>query len=145
MLKQEVGVWDAEMLMWMQGPDAEPMMMPAVETNRMLGEMWVMSEFESGPFKGVGQFGYDPMKKKFIGTWVDNMNPFLQTMEGDIEDNGDRVMYSEGYNPESKKMEKMKSVGRTINENQREFRMYRKVGDEWVKSMEIRYTRRAGA
>ena len=145
MLKKEVGVWDAELKMWMAGPDAEPMVMPAVEKNRMMGELWVMSEFESGPFKGFGQIGYDPVKKKYVGTWVDNMNPHLSTMEGNHEDNGDLVMYSEGYNPQTKELEKTKSVSRSISDDEKDFVAYKKVGDEWVKSMEIKYKRRAGA
>ena len=145
MLKKEIGVWDAELKMWMAGPDAEPMVMPAVEKNRMMGDLWVMSEFESGPFQGFGQVGYDPVKKKFVGTWVDNMTPHLSMMEGNHDDNGNLVMYSEGYNPQTKEMEKTKTVSRSISDDEKDFVVYKKVGDEWVKSMEIKYKRRAGA
>lgn len=146
MLKKDVGVWDAEMKMWMGGPDSEPMVMPAVEKNRMMdGNLWLMSEFESGPFKGFGQIGYDPIQKKFVGTWVDNMSPHLNIMKGNREDNGDVVMYSEGYNAQTGEPEKMKSVTKEINDDQKDFFMYKKVGDEWVKSFEIKYKRRQGA
>ncbi|MBA3482029.1 MAG: DUF1579 family protein, partial [Pirellulales bacterium] len=44
-MAREVGVWDADVSMWEQ-PDAEPMKSKGVETNAMLGKMWLMSSFE---------------------------------------------------------------------------------------------------
>ena len=69
-LKKDVGTWTATMKMFV-GPEMPAM--PVTETNRLLpGGLWLVSEFESGPFKGHGVFGYDATAKKHIGIWVDN-------------------------------------------------------------------------
>lgn len=144
--EKEAGVWDGEMTMWM-APDTEPMVMPVVETNTMMeGGMWLLSEFVSGPFKGKGQFGYDPIKKKHVGTWIDNMSPHLGVMHGQMNDKGELVMHSTGYNPQTHEEEKMKSVTKYLGDGQKEFVMYKKAkdGDEWTKSFVVNYKRREG-
>ena len=70
-LQREVGVWDGQMKMWM-APDQDPQIVPLVETNTMLtGDLWLLSEFDCGPFQGRGQIGYDTGKEKYVGTWID--------------------------------------------------------------------------
>lgn len=141
---KEVGTWDGEMTMWM-APNTEPMVMPVVETNTMMeGGMWVLSEFESGPYKGIGQFGYDPIKNEHIGTWIDNMSPHLGVMRGKMNDKDELVMYSTGYNPHTNEAEEMKSVLKYVSDDEKDFVMYKKPkgGDEWTKSFEVKYKRR---
>ena len=62
----------------------------ATETIEAFGGFWTRSHFECDfmgmPFQGMGSMGYDPMKKKFIGTWQDNMSPTLSVMEGDYDE-----------------------------------------------------------
>ncbi len=99
-MAEDVGVWDAEVSVWMS-PDAEPMKSKAVETNEMLGKMWLMSEFEGEfngeKFTGASAVGYDPIKKKYMGGWVDSMSPFMMKMEGDYdEDSKTLTMIGEG-------------------------------------------------
>ena len=52
----------------------------------MTGGLWVLSKFEGDfggmKFEGRGQFGYDPIKKKYVGTWIDSMSPTLSVLEG---------------------------------------------------------------
>ena len=65
----------------------QPLEMPCAESIKAVGKFWTTSEFSGDfggmPFNGVSQFGYDPMKKKFIGTWLDNQHPYMSLMEGD--------------------------------------------------------------
>ena len=72
-LKQDVGVWDAEMKLWM-APGQEPMTSKGVERNRMMGGLWLISSFTvdlgGETFQGRGQFGYDSKKGKYIGTSI---------------------------------------------------------------------------
>ena len=142
MLARDEGTWTVEMKM--MTPNGEPMVMPGKEVNTMtLNGLWMMSEFESGPFQGRGQFGWDPVKKKFIGTWIDNMNPYLTVQEGTYDkEAGALVMFSKGINPETQKMEKMKSVTKFTGEDKKHFVMSRNTGgDQWEVMFEINYVR----
>ncbi|MGI9429426.1 MAG: DUF1579 family protein, partial [Bythopirellula sp.] len=46
-LQHEVGDWDAVVRNWAT-PDAQPAVSRGTETNRMLGQMWVVGVFEIG-------------------------------------------------------------------------------------------------
>lgn len=145
----EVGTWDAEVSMWMS-PDAEPMKNKAVEKNELLGKMWLMSQFEGEfggeKFTGRSALGYDPIKKKFIGGWVDSMSPFMMQMEGDYDEGTQTLtMMGEGIDVMTGKSAKHKLVTEYHSENEKTFTMYQHDeggDDEWRKTMEIKYTRR---
>jgi hypothetical protein len=150
MLKADAGVWDAEMKIWMGGPDAEPTVTKGVERNRMLGDYWLISDFTTDlggqPFAGHGQNGYDPVKKKFVGTWIDSMSANISTMEGTYDEkSGELTMMMTSIDPTSGQEVKSKSVSKRKGDNTRVFTMYMQApgGDgTWVKSMEVTYTRR---
>lgn len=150
LLRKDVGVWDAEMRLFMGGPDAEPMVSKGVERNRMLGDLWLVSNFTADlggqEFQGHGQFGYDPRKKKFVGTWIENMGAHISTMEGDYDEAAaELTMVMDSIDPQTGAAVPMKTVSKYIGDDKRLFTMYMKSpegGGEWVKSMEIHYTRR---
>jgi hypothetical protein len=85
MLKKDVGTWDATVEMFMK-PGEPPTVSKGTETVTMMGGFWLLSEFKSEmmgqPFEGRGATGYDPAKKKYVGTWVDSMTPGYYTTEG---------------------------------------------------------------
>lgn len=57
------------------------------------------------PFEGRAITGYDPWKKKYVGTWVDSMSPSLYTIEGEWDKAG--KVYTEtitGPDPTGKPM-----------------------------------------
>ncbi|MEQ8211941.1 MAG: DUF1579 domain-containing protein [Lacipirellulaceae bacterium] len=149
-MAREAGVWDAEVKMWMS-PDAPPMPSKGIETNTMLGDFWMLSDFEMDmggmKYKGRGQYGYDPKKKKYVGTWVDNMSPYLSTMEGDYDvETHTLTMVSTGINMMTGKEQKSKMVSKYIDENTKHFEIHHAVeGEEgkWWKAMEISYKKRA--
>jgi len=148
-LASEIGVWDAETKFWM-APDAPPIASKAFETNTMLGGLWLISEFEGDlggmPFHGRGQFGYDPVAKKFVGTWIDSMNPHLSVMEGSMDATGKILtMMSKGRDPRSEKETLTKMVTTYLDEDHKTFEMLSPVEGkegEWWKMMEIDYTRK---
>lgn len=141
-LKYDVGTWTGTMTMNVPGADA-PMTMEVKETNKMLtGDLWLLSEFEAGPFKGHGQFGYDASKKQYVGTWIDNMSSHLNVMKGKLDEaKGEMVMTFKGINQQTGEPQQMKSVTTRKGEDQRNFVMYAKNGDKWDKSFEITYKR----
>ena len=58
MLRKDVGVWDAEIKIWM-APGQDPQVSRGVERNRMLGGIWLVSDFEGSfgdaSFRGHGR------------------------------------------------------------------------------------------
>ncbi len=148
-LASEVGVWDAQSKFWM-APDSPPMVSKAIETNTMLGGMWLISEFKGDmvgmPFLGRGQFGYDPVTKKFVGTWIDSMNPHLSVMEGSMDESNKRLtMLSQGRDARTGKESISKMVTTYVDADHKTFEMFGPVDGkegEWWKMMEINYTRK---
>jgi hypothetical protein len=150
-LKSDAGSWDTKMKIWPQGPDGPVIESQGEEHNRVIGNgMWLLSDYKGKiggvPFEGHGTFGYDPQKKKYTGTWVDNMKPTMDTMEGTYDAKTHTMtMFSQSIDPETGKPSKMKNVGKYIDDNTRTFTMYNLAPgseDKYVKMMEIHYTRK---
>jgi hypothetical protein len=151
-LTLDVGTWDATIKCYMQGPDAEPLVSHGTEVVKLMpGGLWAISDFESkfgdAPFHGHGQSGYDTLKKKFVGTWIDSMSPSFTTMEGDYDPKIKTLtMYAKGTDFRSGKPYEAKMTTEHKDKNSRVFTMFRKTDEsrgEFVKTMEISYARRA--
>jgi hypothetical protein len=89
-LEPLVGEWSLQTKFWMAGPDAPPTESKGTSKTRwILGNRFVQEEVDSEmngmPFQGVGITGYDNMKKKYVGAWVDNMGTMLSTTEGTVD------------------------------------------------------------
>lgn len=102
-LKQLEGTWDAILKM---GPEESKGTM----TWKMdLGGLWLVSEFEGEfggqKFTGKGLDGYDPIKKKYVGVWVDSMSTSPMIAEGTYDKDGKvQTMTGEGPGPDGKPM-----------------------------------------
>jgi hypothetical protein len=87
-LMKDVGTWDATVEMF-AAPGAPASVSKGTETVSMLGGFWQVTRFKSEmmgqPFEGMGTTGFDPAKKKYVGTWVDSMTPGLSTSEGSYD------------------------------------------------------------
>jgi hypothetical protein len=142
-LKQLVGTRSGQMKMWVQGPDSEPLTVPVKETNTLVHNgFWLETVFEAGPYKGSGTTGYDPIKKKYIGTWTGNMTPFLALLEGEYnQKTHEYIMYFDDYDPTGQKLVKMKSVNKEEPGKPSTFTMYQQAdsGDEWVRTFVVTY------
>ena len=149
LLQRDVGTWDATMSIW-PALNAEPIVSKATETNELLhGGMWLVSRFEGEifemPFSGIGTLGYDPVEKKYVGTWVDSMSPHLMTIKGDYDPATETLTaIAEGRDFETGKVEKSTHIARYIDENTRSFEIHNtsKAEKPW-KVLEIKYKRRA--
>lgn len=150
MLAGDVGVWDAEIKTWPTGPDSEPTVEKGTETVKALGDLWTISDF-AGQFSGMefaghGVNGYDPIKKKFVGTWVDTMSLTPMILEGTYDaPKKTLTLTSEGVNPATKEAYKLKETVTWKDKDHRNFVMYMTMpgaGDELVKMMEINYSRK---
>lgn len=146
-MKMDVGTWNAEIKMWMPGTD-EPMMMKGVETNRMLGDLWLVSDFKGDfggqAFEGHSLSGYDMKTEKYTGTWVDSMTPFPTKMTGEWDAETKTMTWeTEGVNPETGEMQEGKMVAKYGEKDSRTIEMWGPGPDgKMMKMMEMTYTKK---
>jgi len=100
-LQQFVGEWttDAEVIM---EPGKPPTKCEGTESVRTVGGMWTISEIKSTPagqpMVGIMTLGFDPQKKRFIGTWIDNSGSHLWKYEGSLDATG-KILTLESEGP----------------------------------------------
>src|SRR5262245_57850398 len=84
-MKRDVGTWNVVFKMFGYASGA-PAVSKSTETNVMLGDMWLISQFKGEimgmNFEGLRQTGFDPEKKTFVLSWVDSTSPYATRMEG---------------------------------------------------------------
>lgn len=115
LLKQLEGKWDVAGKFWMD-PSKPPSEVKGSETAKVdLGNFWLRTHFK-GEFlgqkiEGRSTLGYGPMKKKYVGSWIDDMMPHLFVMEGDADAAGKVfTLAGEGFDPATGKPAKEKWV-----------------------------------
>lgn len=145
-LKKDVGVWDATVEMMGMGPT--PMVSKGTETNTMFASgLWLVSDFKADmmgqPFQGHGTFGWDPSKKKYVGTWVDSMTSGVSLSEG-TWDAGTSTMTAWMQSSDmTGATQKMRTVTEYKSADSRIFTMYMPGPDgKEAASMRITYARR---
>jgi hypothetical protein len=89
LLKQFVGTWEATVKSYMAPGQSNES--KGTERNRTgMGGLWLIQDFRADfmgqPFQGHGFIGYDPAKKKYVGTWIDSMQTFILITEGTFDD-----------------------------------------------------------
>ena len=117
-LAMEEGVWDAEITMTIPGQDSkDAAKSKGVETNRLLGGKWLISDFKGeffgSSFEGHGVNGYDAKKGKYVGTWVDSMSQHIDLMEGTYDEKTKTLtLNADSVNPSTGKP--MKTLGDSV-------------------------------
>ncbi len=90
-LQQLAGEWESEMECTME-PGKPPVKNKMTEKARSLGGFWLVSEGSGeamgAPFSSILTLGYDPGKKKYIGSWVDSMTGVMWQYEGNVGEDG---------------------------------------------------------
>jgi hypothetical protein len=151
-LGKEAGTWDATIKTWMPGKDSDPAVSKGVEVGKVMpGGLWLLTDFEGKladqSFHGRGQTGYDPRKKKYVGTWVDSMSPAVLLLEGEYDpETRVTTMYAKGSEPDSGQPYEMKTTSKFEGDDSRVFTMYvrsENTKGEYLKVMEIAYKRRS--
>lgn len=142
-LKKNLGTRTGTMKIFVGGPDAKPLEMPFKETNTSIHNgFWVQSEFESGPYKGRGMNGFNPVTKKYIGTWTSNMTPHMSVMEGTYDESAHELtMTFRDYDEATGKLTDHRAVGQDAPGKPEVFTMYKKdaKSGKWVKSFILEY------
>jgi len=148
-LWKTVGRWSALVRMF-ESPDAVPVESEGwATTKQVLDGRFVMTEFSGVippkmKFKGVGIDGYDESIGKHVGVWMDSMSTMMITSEGTCSEKGNVITsFSEYKDPETGKMKKSKAVTNLQSRSQYTYINYdQNEKGEWVKTMEILFTRR---
>ena len=148
------GTWSCNVKMWMDGdtskkPDVSKS--TAVRKSIMDGRYVIMDvtgkmempgpdgKMRQVTFKGQGTEGYDNVKKKFVGTWMDNMGTGIMMSEGDY----DPATKTFTYTGELEMMPGMKQkIREVVKITDMDFEYYEERGGKEMKTMEINYTRK---
>jgi hypothetical protein len=156
LLTDSVGNWSYTVKMWMNGdPSSKPDISKGTATRKAImdGRFVVMDvtgkmdmpgpdgKVQSMTFKGHGLEGYDNVKKKFVGTWMDNMGTGIMMSQGDYDPSTKTFT----YNSEVEMMPGMKTPIREVlkinDKDHMTFEWYENRGGQDVKTMEINYPR----
>ncbi|MEQ1906094.1 MAG: DUF1579 domain-containing protein [Pirellulaceae bacterium] len=93
-LQQFVGEWAFESAATMS-PGQPEIKSKGKMKSRGLGEMWVLNEITmpipGAEIIGVQTLGYDPAKKKYVGSWVDSMTNHMWVYEGTVDAAGKKL------------------------------------------------------
>jgi hypothetical protein len=142
-LKEQVGSWEVK-LRAHAGPDAEPMTGRGQARKEMvLGDRFLHTtykgEFMGESFIGMGYDGYDNLKKKYVGVWMDNMGTTIYYSEGELDESGKVLTsYGETVAPLSGKTKKTKSELTIRSLSMHSYLSYEMNDEgEWVKTMEV--------
>jgi hypothetical protein len=90
-LQRLVGEWTYEFEMPMK-PGDPPMKFTGTESVRSIGGLWIQAEGkghgpDGTPTTALLTLGYDPQKKKYVGTWLGSMMTYLWVYEGSLAGN----------------------------------------------------------
>jgi hypothetical protein len=131
-----------------QGPDGQSLESRGTERVRGVGGLWVVAE-GSGEIPGgeTGEtmltLGYDPQKKRFVGTWLGSMMANLWVYEGWLA--GDTLtLETEGPSMESpEKLSMYRESIELVGDDHRIFRSQVQGADgNWQEFMKTDYRRR---
>ena len=157
LLADLAGTWSYTVKMWMNpDPNAKPdeSKGTAVRKSMMDGRYFVVDvtgkmempgadgKKKEMTFKGMGIDGYDNVKKKFVGTWMDNMGTGVMMSEGDYDPATKTFTYASEYEAIPGMKTKIREVVKVVDKNHHTFEWYENRGGQEVRTMEINYTRK---
>lgn len=141
--KPDVGIWNVEIKTW--AAPGEPTVTSGKETNRMLGDYWLLVDFQGNmmglDFEGHGAYTYDTEKKQYVGTWIDSMSPRKMDMIG-VYDKDNQTMTYQGMAPGADgKLAKHVLTTKYKEDGTRVLTMHMQAGETMLKFFEMNYTK----
>jgi hypothetical protein len=114
LLQKFVGEWESEGEAFM-APGQPPTKLKGVESSRMIGGFWFVAQIKSTvpdfPYEQILTIGYDPAKKKYIGTVIDSMTSHIWQLEGTLDATGNVLTWeTEGPVPNPEQPSKFREV-----------------------------------
>jgi hypothetical protein len=147
LLKQFEGTWESKSEFKM-GPDAPVMKSTGTETDKFaVGGLFLVTDVNSDmggmKFEAHSMWGYDVHKKKFTGSWVDNMSTAIWPFEGTADAAGKVfTLMMEGPNPATGENFKIKLVHEITGKDTRKLTLFMPGPDGKEMEMKIDYTRK---
>jgi Protein of unknown function (DUF1579). len=149
------GSWNYTVTMWM-APNAPPMKSTGTAVRKStMGGRYIMMDVTGkmkmpGPdgklkdftFQGHGMEGYDNVKKKFVGSWIDNMGTGIVLSEGDYDPATKTFTYTSDMEPVPGMKTRVRETLKVTDKDHMVFEWYENRGGQEVKTMEIDYTRK---
>ena len=150
------GNWNYSIKMWMNpDPNAPPQQSKGTATRKsvmngryvamdvtgkmqMPGEDGKMKEMQ---FKGMGVEGYDNVKQKFVGSWIDNMGTGIQFSDGTYDPATKAFTYTSVMEPMPGMKMPVREVITISDNNHMALEWYENHGGQEKKTMEIHYVR----
>ena len=146
-LQQLLGDWTYESTVATGAGDSETYI--GTDRVRALGEFWVIADGEgefpgNGPARMVVTLGYDPLRKRFTGTFIHSMMSYLWLYDGEL-DGTRRILTLESTGPAMAGPDttaRYRDVIEIVGESERLFTSYALQDDgNWHQFMSARYTR----
>ena len=149
LLQKLVGEWTYEGEAEMK-PGDPPMKSTGTESVRSIGGLWTMAEGtgempDGKPAIMIMTLGYDPAKKRYIGTWIGSMMTHMWLYDGELDAGGTVLtLNSEGPGmTDQSKMGKYKDVIEFKSDDHRILTSEALSDDgKWHKFMTIHYRRK---
>lgn len=147
-LTQWAGEWTSEAEIYME-PGKPPVKSKGWEKSRMIGPHWLVSEGESDlmgmKYNALTTIGYDPQKKKYIGTTVDSFSSHMHKYEGGFDATG-KILTFEGETPNPTnpaQMAKMREVYELKTPDHKIFKTSMQAPDgQWTPLVTISFRRK---
>ena len=144
---RDAGTWDAQIRLYVT-PGAPPLESKAVVVNTLIcGGLYLQQHFKGkmgdADFEGHGLTGYDPVRNRYIGTWVDSSRevPLMVTSRYDVEK---KAFVSEfDVDAGDGNMVKIRQVRSYLDDGKLKQEQFLLLGETPVKTMEILYLRRS--
>jgi len=147
-LKHFEGEWEYT-AKFMTGPGQESVSKGKESARLIAGGLFIVFDSEGdmmgGKFVGHGTMGYDVLKKKYTGTWIDNMATGVYLVEATYDEKAKTFTeIMEGTNPRTGQPMKMKLVHTIKDKDQRSLRFFM-PGNDGAPDLEVgglEYTRK---
>ncbi|MCL4854654.1 MAG: DUF1579 family protein [Bryobacteraceae bacterium] len=148
-LQKLAGEWTFEVEATM-APGQPPVKSTGTEVVRPLGGFWILAEGHGempggGPATTIVTLGYDPQKKRFVGTFIGSMMSNLWVYDGEL-DAAERVLTLDAEGPHMAvkgKLAKYKDIIEIKSDDHRILRS-EMLGDDgkWQEIMTMHYRRK---
>lgn len=143
-----IGTFTCDVKMFMQ-PGAPPTGGAGVSENAWaLDGRWVEEHFTGTfmgmPFSGIGYTGYDNIKKKYVGTWMDSMSTAMMVSSGVADADGKSYTFTSSMDdPMTGKASPVKEKMTVVDDDHHTLEMWGAAPDgKMFKMMEISYSRK---